>query len=71
MSIVELMQDIDGMREHEGITITELCRKAGVSRKSYTFWVTGRGTPNLSALNSVLEALHIELVPLRTDDYYT
>ena len=65
MNITELMQDIDGMRDHEGITINELCRRSGVSRKTYTFWVKGKIVPNMSALNAVLEALDIVLIPFK------
>ena len=58
-----LLQDIDAIREHNKLTVSEMCRQAGVSRKSYLFWLTGKCSPNLAALNAVLEVLQIELIP--------
>ncbi len=64
MNINGLMTDLDDVREHQGITVNELCCRAGLAQKTYRNWVEGRTTPNLTALNAVLEALHIELIPL-------
>ena len=67
MDIKGLMQDIDDMREHDGITIREVCRKSGISRKTYNNWVEGNAMPNLGTLNEMLDVLHIDLVPIKTD----
>ena len=64
MDIKELMQDIDGMREHQMVMVNELCIRANVAPKTYKNWVSGKTIPSLAALNAVLEALHIELIPL-------
>lgn len=64
MDIRALMKDVDEMREHDHVTVTELCREAGISRKAYYQWLKGERLPNLYNFNRVLEALGIELIPM-------
>lgn len=66
MNIKGLLEDIDGMREHQGMSIAELCRLAHISKKTYAHWMSGSTAPTMNALNDVLEALHIELIPWKS-----
>lgn len=65
MDVKELMRDIDDMREHDGISIGEVCRKSGINRKTYNNWVEGNAMPNLGTLNELLDVLNIELIPIK------
>lgn len=64
MDIKALMEDIDGIRQHERVPIIRLCQVAGVTKKTYHSWVTGQSAPNLSVLSLVLDALNVDLVPI-------
>lgn len=55
------MDYIENVRKELGLTVTELLRRAGVSRDSYYKCLRGERTPSIKWLNKVCKALGIEV----------
>lgn len=48
--------DVEAVARRVGLTVTGLCREAGVDRGVLHRWKAGKGTPTIRTLNRLLEA---------------
>lgn len=51
------LQEIQQQAEAVGTNLTEVCRRAGVSRSTPQRWLDGDGGPTLATLTKLREAL--------------
>ena len=54
------MEFIDEIRRQKGISVTELCKKAGVSRRVYYKWLNKETTPKIANIVKVCEVLGVD-----------
>lgn len=67
MDIDALIDEIEQTRKRQGISVRLLCMKAGISKKTYYTWLSGKATPNLSAMSYVLDTMHLTLILTRCE----
>lgn len=48
--------EVEAVAKRVGLTLTGLCREAGVDRSVLHRWKAGKGTPTIRTLNRLLEA---------------
>ena len=54
------MEFIEEIRKQREITVTDLCKKAGVSRRVYYKWLNKETTPKIANIAKVCEVLGID-----------
>ena len=54
------MEFIEEIRKQKEISVTELCEKAGISRRTYYRWLNKERNPKFSTIRKVCEVLNID-----------
>ena len=54
------MEFIEEIRRQREITVTDLCKKAGISRRVYYKWLNKETTPKIANIVKVCEVLGID-----------
>lgn len=57
----ELLRAIEDRREAVGLSVPEVCRRAGVSPATYNGWMRGSHDPQLDYLTAVMAALYMTI----------
>ncbi len=61
MKISELVEQIEEQRIEQRIYMTELCKQAGITRRTYHYWLTGKANPKINLLESIMDVLGMEI----------
>ena len=59
------------LREHKGMTQSELAQQIGVSGKAVSKWKTARGLPDISLMKPLAEALGVSVMELMSGNAVT
>lgn len=49
--------DLEGAATRKGLSIAEVCKRAGVARSTFTRWKSGDTSPTISVLEKLVQAL--------------
>jgi len=57
MDAVSVVEDLEAQARARGLSISEVCREAGVARSTFTRWKSGDHTPNFRTIQKISDVL--------------
>lgn len=57
MNIQNQISEIEERAKGFGLSINELCKRAGIDRSTFTKWKSGKSKPNMETYTSIQNAL--------------
>ncbi len=52
-----MVEDLEAQARARGLSISEVCRQAGVARSTFTRWKSGDNEPNVRTLQKISDVL--------------